>query len=377
LRIANRELRIGVASAALKELNMKRAILTVWLATAVVLIGIAAQAPPNLSGTWRPQDPMSGQANPFEFTITQTADNVTIRTPLSNPDSVSMRTNGEETRTQLGGGQRGPSVTVASRAVWEGSKLVVTSAFTGGRGGPSSVKQAYSVNGDTLTLETSNSLPDGSMGQARTATYVKYTPVPMPGPPSRAVEPGYVSLFNGKDLTGWKASANPDSFKVQNGAIVANAVGQPSHLFYDGPVGNHSFQDFDLRLDVLARYRSNGGVYVMTEFQPEGFPGKGFEIQVNNSHSDRIRTGSLYHVVDLSNIPGKDDEWIPMEIKGDGKTIAIMLKGLEVIRWTQPADWPGAYDTPGRKIGPGTIAFQSHDAYSMTAYSNIRIKLPK
>ena len=74
---------------------------------------------------------------------------------------------------------------------------------------------------------------------------------------------------------------------------------------------------------MLARYRSNGGVYVMTEFQPQGFPGKGFEIQVNNSHSDRIRTGSLYHVVDLSNIPGKDDEWIPMEIKGQANTITI------------------------------------------------------
>ena len=183
------------------------------------------------------------------------------------------------------------------------------------------------------------------------------------------------SLFNGKDLTVWKASANPDSFKVENGAIIANAVGQPSHLFYDGPVGNHSFQDFDLRLDVLARYRSNGGVYVMTEFQPQGFPGKGFEIQVNNSHSDRIRTGSLYHVVDLSNIPGKDDEWIPMEIKSQGNTITVALKGQEVVRWTQPTDWPGAYDTPGRKIGPGTIAFQSHDLYSVTAYSNIRVKL--
>ena len=165
------------------------------------------------------------------------------------------------------------------------------------------------------------------MTPVRTATYVKYTPVPMPAPPSRTVESGYVSLFNGKDLTGWKASANPDSFKVENGAIVANAVGQASHLFYDGPVGNHAFQDFDLRLDVLARYRSNGGVYVMTEFQPQGFPGKGFEIQVNNSHSDRIRTGSLYHVVDLSNIPGKDDEWIPMEIKGQGNTITISREG--------------------------------------------------
>jgi hypothetical protein len=252
---------------------------------------------------------------------------------------------------------------------------VVTSAVSGGRGGPSSSKQTFSLTGDTLTLETSNSFPDGSTMPARTATYVKYTPVPLPAPPTRTVESGYVSLFNGKDLTGWKASMNPDSFKVENGAIIANAVGGPSHLFYDGSVGNHSFQNFDLRLDVLARYRSNGGVYVMTEFQPQGFPGKGFEIQVNNSHSDRIRTGSLYHIVDLSNIPGKDDEWIPMEIKAQGNTITVTVKGQEVVHWAQPADWQSNYDTASRKIAPGTIAFQSHDIYSVTAYSNIRIKL--
>ena len=355
---------------------MKRAMLTVVLATAVMVIGRAAQAPPNLSGTWRPQNSMGGQVNPFEFTITQTADSVTIRTPLSNPESMTLKLNGEETRAQVGGGQGGAgAATVASRAQWEGSKLLVMTAVTGGRGGPGSARQMYSLSGDTLTLETTNSLPDGSMTPVRTVPYVKFTPVPLPAPPSRTAEAGYSSLFNGKDLTGWKASANPDSFKVENGAIVANAVGQPSHLFYDGAVGNHAFQNFDLRLDVVARYRSNGGVYVMTEFQPQGFPGKGFEIQVNNSHSDRIRTGSLYHVVDLSNIPGKDDEWIPMEIKGQADTITIALKGQEVVRWTQPADWVGAYDTPGRKIGPGTIAFQSHDLYSVTAYANIRVKL--
>jgi len=354
---------------------MKRVMSTVVLVAAVVMIGRAAQAPPNLAGTWRPQNPMAGQANPFEFTITQTADSVTIRTPLSNPESVTMKLNGEETRTQLGGGRGGAAATATSRAAWEGSKLVVTSAIAGGRGGPSSSRAAYSLNGETLTLETSNALPDGSMGQVRTATYVKYTPVPMPAPPSRTVEPGFTSLFNGKDLTGWKASANSESFKVESGAIVANAIGQASHLYYDGPVGNHVFTNFELRLDVLARYRSNGGVYVMTEFQPEGFPGKGFEIQVNNSHSDRIRTGSLYHVVDLSNVPGKDDEWIPMEIKGQGNTVTISLKGQEVVRWTQPAEWQSNYDTPSRKIAPGTFAFQSHDLFSVTAYSNIRVKV--
>ena len=55
--------------------------------------------------------------------------------------------------------------------------------------------------------------------------------------------------------------------------------------------------------------------------------------------------------------------------------IIQVMKGQEVLRWTQPADWSGAYDTPGRKIAPGTIAFQSHDAYSMTAYATIRVKV--
>src|SRR4029078_11374217 len=145
--------------------------------------------------------------------------------------------------------------------------------------------------------------------------------------------------------------------------------------FYSGYVTNNSFTNVDVRLDVLARYRSNGGVYVMTEFQPQGFPSKGFEIQVKDSHGYRIRTASLYHVVDLSNIPGKDDEWIPMAIKGQGNTITITVKGEEVVRWTQPAGWESNYDTASSKIAPGTIAFQSHDTYSVTAYSNIRIKL--
>jgi hypothetical protein len=50
------------------------------------------------------------------------------------------------------------------------------------------------------------------------------------------------------------------------------------------------------------------------------------------------------------------------------------VKGTQVLQWTQPADWNGAYDTPGRKIAPGTIAFQAHDPNSFTYYTNVRIK---
>ena len=197
-----------------------------------------------------------------------------------------------------------------------------------------------------------------------------------------AVEPGFTSLFDGKDFTGWKLS-KPESFKIEDGAIVAN--GRAGHAYYDGSFRNHTFRNFELKVDVMARNNSNGGVYVLTQYEEKGgnerasgdFPSKGFEIQVNNTYArDPVKTGSLYHVVDLSNVPGKDDEWIPMEITGQGNTITISLKGQEVVRWTQPAEWQSNYDTPSRKVAPGTIAFQSHDLYSVTAYSNIRLKLP-
>jgi hypothetical protein len=84
---------------------MKRAMLILVMTTAVAAIGRAAQAPPNLGGTWRPQNPMSGQVNPFELTITQTADSVTIRTPLGNPESVTISTPWMPARGSFCGGR--------------------------------------------------------------------------------------------------------------------------------------------------------------------------------------------------------------------------------------------------------------------------------
>jgi 3-keto-disaccharide hydrolase len=197
-----------------------------------------------------------------------------------------------------------------------------------------------------------------------------------------AVEPGYTSLFNGKDLSGWKIAGPPESFSIQDGAIVAN--GPASHAYYDGPVGNHSFRNFELKVDVMTHPGSNGGVYVLTRYEAVGgserasgrFPATGFEIQVNNSHTDRVRTGSLYHVQDvLDDSPAKDDQWFTETITVKGDTITVKVNDKQVVDWTQPADWNGGREGPGRKItGPGTIALQAHDPKSTVYYKNIRIK---
>ena len=197
-----------------------------------------------------------------------------------------------------------------------------------------------------------------------------------------ALEPGFTSLFNGKDFTGWKIGGPAESFTIQDGAIVAK--GATSHCYYDGGFRNHIFRNFELKVDIMTRAGSNGGVYVLTEFQESGgsvratgrFPSKGFEIQVNNSHTDRIRTGSLYHVLDiLDESPAKDDEWFTEHITVKGDTITVKVNGKQVVEWTQPQDWNGGREGPGRKItGPGTIALQGHDPKSTVYYKKIRIK---
>src|SRR3954451_5834221 len=132
---------------------------------------------------------------------------------------------------------------------------------------------------------------------------------------------GFYELFDGKDLSGWKVGENPETFKVQDGMIVVNGKG-PSHLFYDGPVGNHDFKNFHLRLEVQTFPSANSGVYFHTEYQESGWPSKGFEAQVNATHSDRKKTGGLYAVKDvMDNAPNKDGEWFVYEIKVEGKKV--------------------------------------------------------
>lgn len=197
-------------------------------------------------------------------------------------------------------------------------------------------------------------------------------------PPTEA---GWTSLFNGKDFVGWRIS-KPESFKIEDGAIVAN--GAASHAYYDGPFRNHNFRNFELKVDVMTRPNSNGGVYVLTEFDEKGgnvrasgnFPSKGFEIQVNNTYRDPIKTGSLYHVSDVKDAVAKDDEWFTIHVAVKDKTIVVKVNDTQTVYWTQPADWNGGREGPGRAItaAGGTIALQAHDPHSTVYFKNIRIK---
>jgi hypothetical protein len=185
-------------------------------------------------------------------------------------------------------------------------------------------------------------------------------------------EPGFTQLFNGKDWTGWKV-ANEASFKIADGAIVAN--GSAGHAYYDGPLMNHSFRNFELKVDIMTKANSNGGVFVLTQFQEKGFPSIGFEIQVNNTYArDPVKSGSVYHLADITEAPAKDDEWFTEHITVKDNTITVRVNDTQVVQWTQPVEWATDPKFAKRLMSPGTIALQAHDPGSTVHYKNIRIK---
>ncbi|MBW7989165.1 MAG: DUF1080 domain-containing protein [Planctomycetes bacterium] len=176
---------------------------------------------------------------------------------------------------------------------------------------------------------------------------------------------GWISLFNGKNLDGWKASENKDTFSVRDGIIVVK--GPRSHLFYTGTAEGANFKDFEFKADIMTKPRANSGMYFHTQYRQTGWPNKGYEIQVNNSHTDWRRTGSLYGINDVRNSAAKDNEWFTQHIIVDGRQITVKVNGKTVMQYAAP-----------EKLSSGTFALQGHDPGSTIYYKNIMVRpLPR
>ena len=183
---------------------------------------------------------------------------------------------------------------------------------------------------------------------------------------------GWVSLFDGKTLDGWKASDQPGTFQVQNGDIIV--YGQRSHLFYVGDIHNHDWKNFEVKADVLTRKGANSGFYFHTAWQEAGWPDKGFEVQVNNTHKDTKRTAGLYDILDNYTAPVPDDEWFTLYIKVEGKHVITKVNDKVITDYTEPEGFEPKPNHPGRKIDHGTFALQGHDPGSEVHFKNIFVR---
>jgi hypothetical protein len=188
--------------------------------------------------------------------------------------------------------------------------------------------------------------------------------------PLAAEEDGWICLFDGKTFSGWKkADENPDAWKIEDGALVC--VGSRCHLFYDGP--EQPFVNFEFEAEVMTTPGSNSGIYFHTEYQATGWPKQGYEVQVNNTHRDPVKTGSLYGTVKIFEAPAEDNKWFKETIIVQGKKVTVKVDGKTLVEYTEPADKQKDGDF-NRVLGKGTFALQAHDPNSKVYFRKIRVK---
>ena len=189
---------------------------------------------------------------------------------------------------------------------------------------------------------------------------------------SKRKDKGFVSLFDGKTFTGWKVNEeHPATFSIEDGTI--KVAGERTHLFYEGMVGNHDFKNFELKLKAKTLPGSNSGIFIHTTYQTKGWPEKGYEVQVNQTHEDWRKTGSLYSFNDVKENLAKDNEWYEYDIIVRGKRVIIKINDKVAVDYTEPDTLP---ENRGlRKFSSGTIALQGHDPKSVAYFKDIEIKI--
>lgn len=191
--------------------------------------------------------------------------------------------------------------------------------------------------------------------------------------PTMADESQWQSLFNGNSLDGWDAADRSECFQVKDGAIAAGG-GPLARLSYVGPINNHDFKNFELKVEVMTRPGSNGGIFFHTGPQKE-FLKKGYEAQVCNSCADSRKTGSLLVVEDRDTSPAKDDEWFQYHVFVSGKRIILKVNDKTTVDYTEPPNLKRPDTWEQRVLSHGLIALQAHDSNSTVFYRNIWIKM--
>ncbi|MGE5646039.1 MAG: DUF1080 domain-containing protein [Acidobacteriota bacterium] len=167
---------------------------------------------------------------------------------------------------------------------------------------------------------------------------------------------GWVKMFDGKTLKGWKASERPESWKVVDGVITGD--GPVSHLFWMvRQCGNCEF-----KAEVKLNHSGNSGMYFRTAFGP-GFP-KGYEAQVENTSPDPQKTGSLYNFSKVTEQLIPDDTWWTQHIIADGNHIIIKVNDKTVVDYV---DERNTYTE-------GYLALQQHNPGSVVQYRNLMMR---
>jgi hypothetical protein len=178
---------------------------------------------------------------------------------------------------------------------------------------------------------------------------------------------GWVSLFDGKTLSGWTKGGGNDNSKwdVVDGAIVGS--GTASMLY--SPKGD--YKNFRFRAEVKINDHGNSGLYFRSPTADGDFS-KGYEAQIDSTHRDPIRTGSIYGFLHIYKQLVPPDTWFTYEVECVDKD----WRGLKVphIKVTVNGELLFQFIERTKAWDKGYFAFQQHDPGSRIEIKKIEVK---
>jgi hypothetical protein len=171
---------------------------------------------------------------------------------------------------------------------------------------------------------------------------------------------GWIKMFNGENLDGWKATERAENWTVQDGMIVGK--GERSHLFWM----QEECENCEFKATVKISDKGNSGMYFRAQFGGAGWP-KGYEAQVNSTHGDPVKTGSLYNIVRNLDPLVPPETWFTQHIIANGNHIVIKVNDKVIVD----------HKDEKNRHTKGYLALQQHDPGSVVMYKDLMFrKLP-
>ena len=171
--------------------------------------------------------------------------------------------------------------------------------------------------------------------------------LPAPCPPSPKSDDGFVQLFNGKDLNGWKTHPDqPGLWRVEEGILVGR-YDRNGYLF----TARDDYENFHLRADVKIGGNSNGGLLFRCESgfsidlgEAGGLYPLGYEVDIVQTRDQKARTGSLWRCGKPAKLfkssPVRPDTWFTLDVVAQGNHVLIKIDGKEIGSYLDPLKSP-------------------------------------
>ncbi|HEY9175138.1 MAG TPA: DUF1080 domain-containing protein [Verrucomicrobiae bacterium] len=185
------------------------------------------------------------------------------------------------------------------------------------------------VSGDTLTLTQINPHDDGN-GMTRNEFTGKRIPDVGPAPDLSKVKfAAPITLFNGKDLTGWRLTdpGQRNGWRAEGGLLINDAKqeeGKP-HIAYGNLRTEREFEDFNLTLEVNVPKGGNSGIYL------RGI----YEVQVADTYGrplDSHNMGGIYsRIAPKVSAEKPAGEWQTYDITLMDRHVTVILNGQKII----------------------------------------------